>query len=87
MPGQTDKFSFTVVFSDAFQENILLNFFIGTRCPAGTCTSASRTACSSSSDCPCQPTNMEICCHTSNDGTGCCVNVPLPLAILGFTGR
>lgn len=60
-------------------------YFIGTRCPIVTCQTSSIAQCTTNDDCPCRPTSMEICCRTTTE-VGCCVSVPLPLAILGISG-
>ncbi|GIY53893.1 hypothetical protein CDAR_87091 [Caerostris darwini] len=49
------------------------------RCLPNSCSSGQRT-CSDDSQCSCSPTAIEVCCSTT-EGSGCCVNVPLPLGI------
>ncbi|CAL1267889.1 unnamed protein product [Larinioides sclopetarius] len=49
------------------------------RCPQTSCNGSQRL-CSGHSQCKCFPTAIEVCCPTA-EGSGCCVNAPIPLII------
>ncbi|KAF8790231.1 hypothetical protein HNY73_005289 [Argiope bruennichi] len=64
--------------SESIQQ-LCVNLQSRIRCPQTSC-SGSQRLCSGHSQCNCFPTAIEVCCPTT-EGTGCCVNVPIPLAI------